>query len=166
MSGELIYSTDILAPKHKISLSFKSKIPLPNILRNMPEILSRTLDIPLHRVYEPTFMWDVSGEPVDIYCKWVVAETELDPHSVIRIIVEIFAKYDRKTGEAWGTINIKGFIDTTFHYTTIIDKKFKEAFMKTLYKKRRAELRKIGRIYMEKIEKTLRELFRVEVRAT
>ncbi len=166
MGGTLVYSTDVMAPKHKMTLSFKAKIPLPNILRNMPEILSRTLDIPLYKVYEPVFMWDVSGEPVDIYCKWVIADTEIDPHSVIRIIVEIFAKYDRKTGEAWGSINIKGFIDTTFHYATIIDKKFKEAFMKTLYKKRRSELRKIGRIYIEKIEKTLRELFHVEVHAT
>lgn len=160
--GELKYSMDILAPKHKITIVFEGKYS-PSLLRNMPNILSSVLEIPLYKVYEDVIQWDVSpGEKINIYCKWTASETEVDAHSTIRIVVEAKGNYFPKQGGGKIELIIKGFVDTTFEYRTVLDKKLKEQYVKTLYHRRRMELRKIGRFYIEKLDKALRKILGVK----
>ena len=161
----LKYSMDILAPKHKITINYNGKYS-PSILRNMPEILSSVLEIPLYNVFEDVIMWDVSpGERIDFYCKWTASETEIDPYSTIRVVIEAKGKYFPKEGGGNIQLVIKGFVETKLEYLTIMDKKLKEQYVKILYHRRRVELRKIGRLYLEKIDRKFRELLGIGVEA-
>lgn len=161
----LKYSMDVLAPKHKIVINYTGKFS-PSLLRNMPNFLSRILEIHLYKIYEDVIMWDVSpGDRIDFFCRWIAVETEIDPHSTIRIVIEAKGCYFPKEGNGKIQVVIKGFIDTSFEYFTPIDKKLKEQYVKTLYHKRRMELRKIGKFYIEKIERALRELLGIGVEA-
>lgn len=154
---------DILAPKHKIVINYTGKFS-PSLLRNMPNFLSTILEIPLYKVYEDVVMWDVSsGERIDFFCRWVAIETEIDPHSTIRIAIEAKGSYFPKDGSGKIQLVIKGSVDTTFEYLTPVDKKLKEQYIKTLYHKRRIELRKIGRLYIEKINRAFREFLGIGV---
>lgn len=161
--GVLKYSMDILAPKHKITINYKGKFS-PSIIRNMPDFLASVLGIPLYKVYEDVIMWDTSsGDRISFFCKWTALETEIDPHSIIKIIIEARGYYFPKEGNGNIQISIKGFVETTFEYFTPIDKKLKEQYAKTLYQKRRIELRKIGKLYIERIDRALRELLGIGV---
>ncbi len=160
--GELVYSMDVLAPKHKMVIDLEGRFD-PKILRSMPEIMSSVLGIPLYKVYEDKLMWDISpGERIDIFAKWVALDTEIDPHSVLRYVVEARGFYRPK--ERGGRLNLtfKAFVDTKMKYFTVIDKKLKEQYVKTIYLPRRKELRKIGWIYIEKLYREVKKLLGIE----
>ena len=160
--GTLRYSLNILAPRPKISIRHSGRFS-PSFLRNMPFFLSSILKIPLYKIYEDIIKWDVSGAKASFYCKWTILETEVDPFSIIKISVETAGACDTKENTGSLGIDIKGSIETVMEYKTPFDKAFKEQYIKTLYNKRRAELRKIGKFYIETIEREIKKALGVEV---
>lgn len=160
--GELKYRMDVLAPKHKMVIDLEGRFD-PKILRRMPEIMASVLGIPLYKVYEEKLMWDVSsGEKVDIFGKWVAFDTEIDPHSILRYVVEARGFYNPKEGKGKLNLVFKGFVDTKVKYITVIDKKLKEQYLKTIYLSRRKELRKIGWLSLEKLYREIRKILGIE----
>jgi|GEM_PF-3422823 len=165
MGGKIVYNMDALAPKHKVTINYSGKVT-PSFFRNFPYLISQATGIPIYKIAENKFMWDFSSpEKIEVWCKWVAVETEVDPHARIDIIVEIKGYYYPKTQTCDIGITIKCFIRVVFEYWTVFDKKIKEQYAKTIYLSRRRYVRTAAINLVEKLERAIREQLGITQRA-
>jgi hypothetical protein len=126
---------DILAPGDTLTIKFKGKNPF-TAMKIVPGLIKYGMKISSKDMYEHEVRWDITADPRDFYGKWMGKRADDNwTKSFIRAIVQ--GVQDSKTKEGNVTVQLKGWILTTYNYANFIQRWFWWIYNRSFYYKQR-----------------------------
>jgi len=113
---------DILAPHDTIKVKYTGKNPfsvVPPLLRTLRYVMK----LSGKDVRETDIRWDITSDPREFYGMWLgKKKNDRWTNTFIRVIAQGAQSSTDKNG--WIEIQLKGYIETIYEYSTFIQKSF------------------------------------------